>query len=270
LRDILSRAPEPDKIPQVDVTAGDAGSATLVFHYTGVRHGELAEYLGKQGDLPVSGLYIQSGRKSSLQKISGADALSYRVPGNLFPGGVEANLTFAPGGFSQVNYRQNSTLISTVSAWAKLTGTEKIIDLYCGNGNFSIPLARGAAGVIGIEEYGPSIRDAQQNCVLNGIDNALYRCADAVSGLLQLKEAGEQGDIIILDPPRAGAPELVRHIPSLQPAKILYISCDPATLARDVGVLRTSGYEVVKSMPVDMFPQTYHIESVTLFEPAAG
>lgn len=268
LREVISHAPEPDKISQIDVTAGDTDSAVLVFHYNGGRQRELAEYLGKQRNFPASGLYIQSGRKSSLQKISGVEALSYHVPGNLLPGGAETRLNFTPGGFSQVNYRQNSTLISTVCAWAMLTGTEKILDLYCGNGNFSIPLARCAAGVIGIEEYAPSIHDARQNCALNGVKNASYRCADAVAGLKQLIEAGERCDVVILDPPRAGAPELVRHIPSLQPAKILYISCDPATLARDVGVLRKSGYEVIKSQPVDMFPQTYHIESVTLFEPA--
>jgi 23S rRNA (uracil1939-C5)-methyltransferase len=269
LRDVLTHAPEPDKIPQIDVTAGDTDSAVLIFHYTGARHRELAEYLGEQKDLPAAGLYIQIGRKSSLQRISGVEALRYHVSGNLLPEGAKTNLTFAPGGFSQVNYQQNSALINTVCAWAELTGTEKILDLYCGNGNFSIPLARSAASVTGIEEYAPSIRDARQNCALNGISNASYRCADAVAGLLRLKEAGERYDIIILDPPRAGAPELVRHLPSLMPAKIIYISCDPATLARDVGILRKSGYEVIKSQPVDMFPQTYHIESVTLFEPAA-
>jgi 23S rRNA (uracil1939-C5)-methyltransferase len=269
LRDVLNHAPEPGRIPQVDVTTDDANSAVLAFHYNGGRQRELAEYLGKQRSLPVSGMYIQSGRKSSLQKISGVETLTYHVSGNLLPGGAETNLTFTPGGFSQVNYLQNATLVSTVCAWAELSGTENILDLYCGNGNFSIPLARSAASVVGIEEYAPSIRDARRNCALNGINNASYRCADAVAGLLRLKEAGDRYDVIILDPPRAGAPELVRHLPSLMPAKIIYISCDPATLARDVGILCKSGYEVIKSLPVDMFPQTYHIESVTLFEPAA-
>ncbi len=268
LHGFMRRFPEPDKVPQIDVTIGDDDAAILVFHYLGSRHDEIVDCLGKLDPGAAAGLYLQRGRKSTLEKIAGIDTLSYRVPENFLKGNPETTLTFAAGGFSQVNYRQNLALIATVFDWAGLTGTEKVLDLYCGNGNFSIPLAHRSASVIGIEEYPPSITDAQRNCAANGIKNALYRCADAVAGVRELSDSGERFDVVIIDPPRTGAAELVRQIPSLHPEKILYVSCDPATLARDIGILRKLGYEVMTALPVDMFPQTYHIESVTLLKPA--
>ncbi|HEY6873482.1 MAG TPA: 23S rRNA (uracil(1939)-C(5))-methyltransferase RlmD [Geobacteraceae bacterium] len=268
LRGFMAQFPEPDKVPQIDVTLGDDDTAVLVFHYLGNRHDDIAGHLGKLPMGPSTGIYLQRGRKSTLENIAGPETLSYRIP-EYFPAEIpETVLTFAAGGFSQVNYRQNLSLIATVCAWAELTGSEKILDLYCGNGNFSIPLAQRAAAVVGIEEYPPSIIDAQRNCVINGVNNAIFRCSDAVAAVAGFVEAGERFDLVILDPPRTGAAELIRHIPSLHPGKIIYVSCDPATLARDIGMLGKLGYDVVKSMPVDMFPQTYHIESVTLLEPA--
>lgn len=268
LNGFLSGFPEPDKLPQVDVTIGDDDAAVLVFHYRGNRYEDCVRYLEKLDIGPTAGLYLQRGHKATLEKIDGHETLSYRIPENFLAGIPERTLTFAAGGFSQVNYRQNLSLIATVFEWAALTGTEKVLDLYCGNGNFSIPLAHRAAAIVGIEEYPPSIIDARRNCAVNDVKNAVYRCSDAVAGVAELAAAGERFELVIVDPPRTGAAELVRQIPSLHPGKIIYVSCDPATLARDIGLLRGLEYEVVKSLPVDMFPQTYHIESVTLLEPA--
>ena len=250
------------------MTIGDNDAAILIFHYLGDRHEDSIRCLVKMATSPSVGLYLQSGRKTTLEKIAGPGELSYRIPENYLAGIPERTLSFAAGGFSQVNYAQNLSLIATVFDWAGLTGAEKVLDLYCGNGNFSIPLAQKAAEVVGIEEYPPSIIDAQRNCAVNDVRNATYRCSDAVVGVKELVAAGENFDLVIIDPPRTGAAELVRQIPSLQPGKIIYVSCDPATLARDVGILIRLGYEVVTSQPVDMFPQTYHIESITLLEPA--
>ncbi len=268
LQSILSGFPEADRIPQIDVTVGDDDTACLIFHYIGSRHRELSGYLEKQPTLAAAGLYIQSGRKSSLQKISGPELLSYNVSHGLLPGIPATRLTFSPGAFSQVNYQQNLALIATVYEWAGLSGGEKVLDLYCGNGNLSIPLAGNAARIVGFEGYAPSITDAQRNCRVNDVHNAIYKCSDAASSLLKIADKGETFDVVILDPPRTGAAELVRHIPRVKPAKILYVSCDPATLARDIDILKKLSYRVVKCLPVDMFPQTYHIESVTLLEPA--
>jgi len=263
---LLRLFPEPDKIPQIDITCCDSGSAVVNFHYIGDNLEEVSGFLQANRALlcSVSGVSIQSGRKTTLRQIDGRGPLSY----TLSLGNREFGMTFTPGGFSQVNYRQNRTLVATVLEWATLSGEEKILDLFCGNGNFSIPLADRCASVLGLEEYPSSIADAVRNSEINKITNAEYRCTDAVEGLKELAEAEAMFDVVILDPPRTGAADIVRLIPSLKPGKILYVSCDPPTLARDVGILRKSGYDVVKSLPVDMFPQTYHIESVTLLEPS--
>jgi 23S rRNA (uracil1939-C5)-methyltransferase len=121
-----------------------------------------------------------------------------------------------------------------------------------------------------MENYPPSIADAARNAVSNGALNADFTCCDVAVGVKHLATKGETFDVVLMDPPRTGAMEVVRHVPLLKPRAIIYVSCDPATLARDLGILGESGYEVVKSRPLDMFPQTYHIESVTLLEQSDG
>jgi 23S rRNA (uracil1939-C5)-methyltransferase len=123
--------------------------------------------------------------------------------------------------------------------------------------------------VTGVEDYGPAVRDAELNMRETGLRNASFECSDAAQGLLKMAASGKGTDIVILDPPRTGAAAAVRIIPELRPKKIIYVSCDPPTLARDLAALAKRGYGVVKSRPVDMFPQTYHLESVTLLEPFA-
>ena len=165
---------------------------------------------------------------------------------------------------SIVNYGQNRRLVETVRDWLELTGQERVLDLFCGNGNFSLPLAGEVASVVGLEIFESSIGDAVVNARHNGVTNASLMCVDAADEIKRLATAGEKFDIVLLDPPRAGAADLVGLLPALEPRHILYISCDPPTLARDIATLKKSGYDVVKSLPVDMFPQTYHTESITL------
>ncbi len=264
--------PEPDKVPQIDVMVGDNGSAVVIFHYVGSGHTEAAAFLSENRAIlaSASGIYLQSGRKATLRKIFGPENLEYLVPQGPVQDVSGRRLTFSPGGFSQINYRQNLALIAAVSDWAGLSGKERMLDLYCGNGNFTIPLAGFCSEVLGLEEYEPSIRDALHNCQINGLKNIRFHCTDALEGLKDIIANGTTFDRVLLDPPRTGAAELVRLIPALKPAKILYVSCDPPTLARDVGILRGLDYAVTKSLPVDMFPQTYHIESITLLEPLNG
>ncbi|MRR59416.1 MAG: class I SAM-dependent RNA methyltransferase, partial [Deltaproteobacteria bacterium] len=175
-------------------------------------------------------------------------------------------LGFSRGGFSQVNYRQNRELLHAVHRMAKLTGDERLLDLFCGNGNFAIPLSRYAAAVVGVEEYGPSLEDARRNVAANGVGGIEFICADAAAGVRQLASRGDRFSVVVLDPPRTGAKEAVPEVVSLRPARIVYVSCDPATLGRDLGLFRKSDYDVRESLPVDMFPQTSHIESVTLLD----
>lgn len=262
--------PEPDNIPQIDVTAGDDGATAAVFHYIGSDQETAVAFFGKNRHLLPScaGMFLQCGRKASLQRIWGSESLAYRIPKDHLPGIPERILSFAPGGFSQVNYRQNLALIAAVFSSLGLTGKERVLDIYCGNGNFSLPLASLCHEISGIEDYGPSITYALRNAHDSSQDNVRFRCVDAVAGVREIAADGGRFDIVLLDPPRTGAAEIARLIPDLKPAKIVYISCDPSTLARDLGILRGRGYGVISSRPVDMFPQTHHIESVTLLEPA--
>jgi 23S rRNA (uracil1939-C5)-methyltransferase len=265
LKTVLNGIPEPGAITQIDITVGDDESAAVIFHYKGIRHREIGEYLRGQEALGGIAVFLRCGRKNSISRISGGETLSYHIH-IVSQQPQDTILSFTPGGFSQVNYQQNLTLISTVFTWAGLTGSERVLDLFCGNGNFSIPLARSVAEIVGFEDYYPSVKDAERNCILNRIDNASYRSLDALAGLQELVSAGKRFDLVILDPPRTGASDLVKHIPALHAKKIVYISCDPATLARDIGILGGVGYAVTRTQPFDMFPQTYHLESITLFE----
>ena len=264
LRELLCSHGERSKIPQIDIAVGDDNRAILIFHYIGSDSEAFGHFVANAArDLPVgTGCYIQGGRKNSLVKISGAELLSYTLPAGLLPGMPSLELSFSRGGFSQVNYRQNLGLIALVGSFLELSGSEKVLDIYCGNGNFSLPLSHAVAEVSGIEAFDGSIADAHRNSVANGIVNAVFSCEDAAAGVKRLATAGEKFDIVLLDPPRTGARDIVEYIPALAPSSIVYVSCDPATLARDVGLLRKYGYVVVKSCPVDMFPQTYHFETV--------
>ena len=153
-------------------------------------------------------------------------------------------------------------MIRTACAWAELTGTERVLDLYCGNGNISLPMALNAAEVLGVEGYAPSIADAVANAEANGIANASFQVGDAAQAVRRLVKRKEKFDLVVLDPPRSGA-EAAAELAGLAAPKIIYVSCDPATLARDLAALCANGYQVTRSKPVDMFPQTYHLESVT-------
>lgn len=268
LRQLLQHLPEPDTVPQIDVARGDDGRVIVIVHYTGTAHVGFSEFLHEQNELLgfADGIFIQGGHKSNLGKVFGIESLSYQIPENFIPGCSPKRLSFGKGGFSQVNYQQNLQLIQLVWNWAELTGKEKVLDLYCGNGNFTIPLAGFAESMVGFEEFAPSIDDARHNRESNNVMNAEFYCSDATLEVKKLAAAGESFDVVLLDPPRCGAAEVVGQIHAINPHFVLYVSCDPATLARDIGILKKNNYEVVKCQPVDMFPQTYHIESVTLLK----
>jgi 23S rRNA (uracil1939-C5)-methyltransferase len=270
LKQMIALCTEPEKIPQMDVAVGNDGRTELAIHYIGSRKKEIISHFRESRHNPgADAIFLQSGRKATLERIAGEKSLnlSYTIPGCSAHDLPEINMTFSSGGFSQVNYQQNISLVETVCNWAGLTGKERVLDVYCGNGNFSIPLAGKASYVLGVEDFEQSISSAKRNSKTNGIKNISFQFGDAVSIVKQLISAEETFDLVLLDPPRSGAVEVVKLIPGLRPKLILYVSCDPPTLARDIGILKKFDYDVVKSRPVDMFPQTYHIESVTLLEP---
>ncbi len=177
----------------------------------------------------------------------------------------KCTLSWSGGCFSQVNPSQNAQLIQLVQNLAgDLTG-KTVLDLYCGMGNFSIPLALSGGTVTGIENNRESVHWAKKNAEATGI-TARFFAADVHSSLRGLVDDRQQVNLVLLDPPRTGIGKAAALLPELRPEKIIYISCDPATLARDLRSLCDKGYRLADLTPLDMFPQTSHIESVALLE----
>lgn len=167
------------------------------------------------------------------------------------------------GNFFQVNWEQNENMVRTVMDLAALTGAETVLDLYCGIGNFSLPLAKIAKTVIGIESGWSAIEDAKANADLNGLSNTEFIAENMDTGLKELIRRKLRSAVIVLDPPRAGATlKTLERVLAFVPQKIIYVSCNPSTLARDLKFFHLFGFRLDRLQPVDMFPYTYHIECV--------
>lgn len=167
--------------------------------------------------------------------------------------------------FFQVNRAQTEVLYSKALELAALTGTETVLDLYCGIGTISLALARQAGRVIGAEVVPEAIEDARANAQRNGIGNAEFFCGDADEIAARLAAEGLRPDVITVDPPRKGlAPGVVDSIVRMVPQRVVYVSCDPATLARDVKRFEEQGYHARTALAVDLFPRTSHVETVVL------
>ena len=175
----------------------------------------------------------------------------------------------SPQSFYQVNARQTEVLYQTALSLANLTGTETLLDAYCGTGTIGLCAADRVKQLIGVELNADAVRDAKINARLNGAENAQFFCDDAGRFMRHMASEGQPLDVLIMDPPRAGSD--VRFLSSVltcQPRTIVYVSCNPETLARDAGFLVRGGYRAIKAIPVDMFPHTEHVETVLLLSHA--
>ena len=156
-------------------------------------------------------------------------------------------------------------LYSKALEFAGLTGRETVLDLYCGTGTITLCLARRAARAIGAEIVPPAVADARENAARNGITNAEFFCGDAAAVAARLESQGLRPDVITVDPPRKGlSPEVIASIAGMGPERVVYVSCDPATLGRDVKVFAGLGYRADRACAVDLFPGTRHVETVVL------
>ena len=258
LRQDLPGCPAPDAVPQVDVAVGDDGATRVLLHVLPHAKDKFHGWLKKFAEKQKINACLQSGRKETIEIVHGGPDLKVVVDS------PELCLEYGAGGFAQVNSAQNCQMTAAILSLLKLTGKEKVLDLFCGMGNFSLPVARRAAQVVGVEDFAPSIESARQNASANNVYNADFHVADAAEFIARLESGGF--DVVVLDPPRSGSYKTVKRLLTLQPGKILYVSCDSATLARDLKPLVHGGYEVVSAQPFDLFPQTWHIESVSLLE----
>ena len=167
--------------------------------------------------------------------------------------------------FFQVNSEQAEKLYNTALEFAELKGTETVVDLYCGTGTITLFMAQKAKQVLGIEIVPSAISDAQKNARANHIGNAEFLLGDAAVEMPKLAAAGVHPDVVILDPPRAGCEERVlAAIVKVKPERVIYVSCNPATLARDLAYLHERGFKIDKVQPCDMFSRTHHVETVVL------
>ena len=171
----------------------------------------------------------------------------------------------SPHSFFQVNTPQMKKLYEKALEYASLTGDETVFDLYCGVGSISLFMAKKASKVIGVEIVPAAIENAKENATLSGIENTEFYCGDCTEVVNELVQKGERADVVVVDPPRKGCDgKLLELIDSISPKTLVYVSCNSATLARDLAVLKDFGYVLKKACAVDLFPQTTHVECCVL------
>lgn len=255
---LLLKTPFIERISQIDISVDDADKAAVaVMHISSdfkKNDVEFAETIFSTENKLV-GLFFKSGKNSSAKKVFAKKKgiLTYCVPTN----NREIDLKFSPGGFTQVNYLQNKKMVEMVVGIAGEGKTEKVLDLFCGIGNFSLPLATISKKVTAVENNKTSIFDGTRNAEELGIKNCSFiagRAEDHISG---------DYDLAIVDPPREGAASVIKKLVKNEVPRVIYVSCNPTTLARDLRLMTRGGYKIVSSQPIDLFPQTWHIESVT-------
>ncbi|NPB09904.1 MAG: class I SAM-dependent RNA methyltransferase, partial [Thermodesulfobacteria bacterium] len=188
----------------------------------------------------------------------------FPVPQEVSGLGRETLFYALPGVFVQANWEINLRLISYVREIARLSGEEEVLDLHCGMGNFLLPLGTKALGGLGVDTDHRAIGDARYNLKAWGLKNLRVEVMSALEALMELFKNAETFPVVLLDPPRGGCKELIRFLPDIATDRLVYVSCDPPTLARDLRLLRERGFEIESIRAFDMFPQTYHLESATL------
>lgn len=175
-------------------------------------------------------------------------------------------LNFSPRDFIQVNEGVNQKMVASALTWLDIQPGERVLDLFCGMGNFTLPLATRAASVVGVEGVPALVEKGRENAQQNGLHNVTFFHENLEEDVTRQPWAKNGFDKILLDPARAGAAGVMQHIIKLQPGRIVYVSCNPATLARDSEALLRAGYQIQRLAMLDMFPHTGHLESMVLFE----
>ena len=171
----------------------------------------------------------------------------------------------SPRSFYQINRDQAERLYAKAVEYAGLTGKETVLDLYCGTGTITLCMARAAGRAIGAEIVEAAVSDAKKNAAANGVSNAEFICADASQAAESLREQGLRLDVVVVDPPRKGLDaSVIRTVAEMTPKRVVYVSCDPATLSRDLALFKELGYTARRAEAFDMFPRTSHVECVTL------
>lgn len=251
-----------ERVPQIELAVGDEVLALVLRVLDPPTEADIAHLVAFERVHGVR-FYLQSGGPATIRPlIEPAPLLHYRLPE------FDVELQFEPGDFIQVNGALNRLLVARAVELLAAGPDARVLDLYCGLGNFTLPLARGAGSVVGVEGDATLIDRARANATRNGIGNATFHVANlAVAPEAQSSWLRGGCTHVLLDPPRAGALELLPAIAALRPQRIVYVSCHPGTLARDLGVLvNEHRFRLVAAGVADMFPQTAHVESIAVLE----
>lgn len=248
-----------DQIPQLELAMGDKDAAVIVRHLQEFSEQDLTKLI-RFGEEHQLWIFLQPKGLSSIHRLypcEGSDYLSYHLPD------FDVRFEFHASDFTQVNLEINRLMINKAIELLTLTEQDHVLDLFCGIGNFSLPISRQVASVLGVEGSAEMVQRAQNNATLNHINNVRYIAADLASEFSFAH--GLKINKVLLDPPRAGAKEVLPHIIKLKPEKIVYVSCNPSTLARDAAELIAAGYRLNCAGVMDMFPHTAHVESIAEF-----
>jgi 23S rRNA (uracil1939-C5)-methyltransferase len=251
-----------DRLPQIEISMGDERAA-LVFRVLADPSADDLERFKDFGARFGFDICLQRHGPDSITPIypENPPPLSYALPNQ----GVEFH--FKPTEFTQVNGDINRKMVDRVMEVLKPEAGDTVLDLFCGLGNFTLALAKQAGHVVGVEGGRELVERATRNAALNGLDNTEFHMADLSQPQDGALWAGRHYDKILLDPSRAGAEEVLAYVPKWGASRIVYVSCNPSTLARDAGILvHRHGYRLIRAGVMDMFPQTAHVESMALFE----
>lgn len=261
LSDLVGSLSIIDKVPQIELSMGDK-TCVLVFRVLeppSTEDTNLLEKFAAEHDMHI---YLQEAGPDSVRPLRGeAVNLQYSLPD------FGINVNFLPNDFTQVNYELNRLMVPRAVELLHPQKDDQVLDLFCGVGNFTLPLATRANSVVGVEGDQALVERAKVNAVQNGIENVTYYTANLYESLDQETWLGQQFDKALIDPPRSGAQEVLEHLPKMGIKRLVYVSCYPETLARDAGELvHTHGYRLLGAGVMDMFPHTAHVESIALFE----
>ena len=266
LAELISTMDAIDTLPQIEFAAGDDTMALVFRHMQPLSERDLAALtaFGQQHELAI---YLQPGGNSSVHPLwPEQPRLAFRIASDE-PRFDDVELEFQPLDFVQVNAGMNRLMMARTLELLDLQPGDRVLDLFCGLGNFTLPIARRVAEVAGVEGEHGLVERAAQNAARNGIDNATFHVANLFEDQRSTDWARQPWDKILLDPPRAGADKVLEYLPHKQTRRIVYVSCHPASLARDAGILvNQHGFRLSSAGVMDMFPHTAHVESIALFE----
>lgn len=263
LKACVSQLSAYQQIAQIEVACGDDEKAFIFRHLQPLTEEDqslLIEW-GKQYNAHI---YLQPGNQKTTHRIwptTGEERLVYRLPNQ------QIELKFHPHDFIQVNAEINRQIVDRVLSFLALEKNDRVLDLFCGLGNFTLPMAKYCQEVVGVEGDSEMVNRGQENALHNQLPQTSFFAHDLTLSFASSQFGQKNYNKILLDPPRSGAREILADIAKLKPERIVYISCNPATMARDAGELvNQHGFKLAAVGVMDMFPQTRHVESIAVFK----